>query len=428
MASRALQRRVAPRWYLTMQAPLWVVGGGTAGSTVLARLAASTTIPLVLAEPGGLSPHDDTPGFFDVLADPACLSTTEVSLVDGNDSYSLTQARVLGGGSAVNGMLLTGAVPPGLEGLTRMATQRDAGPIGRLLLERGGRLVRLWWNNGRWNPGRAAWHLVEEGRVTLVRAEVDALVIDDNTVTKVIVGGHEHEVSGVVLCAGAIATPLILLRSGAEKMPDGVGVGLQNHPEIAAEFHVVSDGPHEGFDACVVQETRSRGGRRLLTVAYERVPTREPGRGRVGTVLLDVVSRGSVTILGDRPTVRFHSLADDGDRDALCDGVRHLARLCVDLVRCGDITEPVIGAISAQDLVDMDDASLAPLLGEMVGLAAHPASSCVSIVGRSGAVRGVRGLWIADASALKSAPGCTPAAEVVMLARSVADAVGEVFR
>ena len=46
-----------------MPAPVWVIGGGTAGCTVLERLASATTLPLVLAEPGPLSFHDDEPGF-----------------------------------------------------------------------------------------------------------------------------------------------------------------------------------------------------------------------------------------------------------------------------------------------------------------------------------------------------------------------------
>jgi choline dehydrogenase-like flavoprotein len=56
---------------MTTQLPIVVIGGGTAGCTVVSTLAGMTTRPIVLIEPGPSSVHDDEAAFFTVLSDEA---------------------------------------------------------------------------------------------------------------------------------------------------------------------------------------------------------------------------------------------------------------------------------------------------------------------------------------------------------------------
>lgn len=406
--------------------PVWVVGGGTAGCTVLERLSAATTAPLVLAEPGPGSDHDDEPGFCEAAADGRLVRSRTVTVCDGGDPFDLVEARALGGGSAVNGMLLTGAVPPGLEGLTRRASIDDAGPVGRLLLGRGGHPVRLWWNNGRWNPGRAAHHLVDEGRVERVTAEVESLVVEGGRLRAVRVGGRERPASAVVMCAGAVGTPVILLGSGLGAIAPDIGVGLQNHPEVTADF-TVTESFLGGHDACVVHSADTVHGRRLLTMAYERIPGEPAGRGRLATLLLDPESRGRVRLEAGGPQVSFGSLSDAGDRRAMIEAVKRLAGWCSDMESSGAIVDARIGGRSAGEWAASSQEAIEAALASLVGVVSHPASSCAGVIDGDGRMTGVEGIWIADASALPRVPPCTPAAEVVMLARRVADAAGEVI-
>ncbi len=409
-----------------MPAPVWVIGGGTAGCTVLARLASATTLPLVLAEPGPLSVHDEDPGFCGAATDARLVRTREVSVCDGAPPFRLLEARALGGGSAVNGLLLTGAVPPGLEGLTRQTTPDDAGPVGRLLLGHGGRPARLWWNKGRWNPGRAAHHLVEEGRVDHVVSGVESLVVEGDRVRAVIVAGREHAASAVVLCAGAIATPLLLLRSGVGARMPRIGLGLQNHPEIAADVVVAEPGVG-GHDATVVRTSTAPSGRSLLTVAYERVPGGAEGRGRLATMLLDPLSRGAVSQGDGDGHVRFAALDDAGDFDAMRWALESLVATCARLESSGAISGATIGGRALGQWRGLIGEELDRALRAAVGVVSHPAASCAEVVDDGGRLVGLDGIWVADASALARVPACTPAAEVVMLARRVADAAGEVL-
>lgn len=364
-----------------------VVGGGTAGCTVVSHLAAATTHEIVLVEPGSVSPHDDTPGFFDALA------ATDFWPLDGYQ-----QPRVLGGGSAVNGMILSGDRPPHLEGLTRLATTDDMGPAAEALLAAGGRLARLWWNGGRWNPGRAVAHLVDEGRVEHRRASVDRLEMRNGRAVGVVTRDGEVECDHVVVCAGALLTPVVLLRSGLDRVSPTIGVGLQNHPSLAVVFHALAGAGR--FDASVVHDAVTSNGRRLLTIAYERASATDSDVGLLTSSLMDVESRGRVMLDDGEPVFDFGDLSTPGDR----------------------IAHTEMGA----RLVDLADEC-----GFMVhGLAApamvsHAASSCATAVDSRGRLTGVDGVSIADASVLPKVPPETPAAAVTMEALRIATVLGE---
>lgn len=364
-----------------------VVGGGTAGCTAVAHLAAATSCDVVLVEPGGVSPNDDTPGFFDVIADADFWPL---------DGYQ--QPRILGGGSAVNGMILSGDPPPHLEGLTRLATRDDMGPAAQALLAAGGRPARLWWNGGRWNPGRAVAHLVEEGRIEHRRVTAERLEIRHGRVSAVVTREGEIECDRAVLCAGALLTPVVLLRSGLDRVSPTIGVGLQNHPSLAVVFHALAGNGR--FDASVVHEATTSNGRRVLTIAYERASASDGDVGLLMSSLMEVESRGRVMLDDGEPVFDFGDLSTTGDRIA---HTEMSARL-VDLAdECGFM----VHGLAAPAMVS------------------HATSSCASAVDSRGRVVGVQGVTIADASVLAQVPPETPAAAVTMEALRIATALGE---
>lgn len=364
-----------------------VIGGGTAGCTVVSHLAAATTREVVLVEPGAVSPHDDTPGFFDVLA-----------AADFWPLEGYQQPRVLGGGSAVNGMILSGDPPAHLEGLTRLATNDDMGPAAEALLTAGGRPARLWWNGGRWNPGRAVAHLVDEGRIEHRRASVDRLVVRNGRVAGVATRDGDVECDHVVVCAGALLTPVVLLRSGLDRVSPTIGVGLQNHPSLAVVFHALAGTGR--FDASVVHEAVTSNGRRVLTIAYERASAADSDVGLLMSSLMDVESRGRVMLDDGEPVFDFGDLSTPGDRVAHTE----MGARLVDLAdECGFM----VHGLAAPAMVS------------------HAAASCATAVDSRGRLTGVEGVTIADASVLPQAPPETPAAAVTMEALRIATVLGE---
>lgn len=337
---------------MASQLPIVVIGGGTAGCTVVSTLASMTTQPIVLVEPGPSSTHDDEPAFFNVLADEALSRNVQTTLVDGGDDKPYVQARALGGASAINGLLLTGEEPSFLRGLTRMATDADCGQVGAALLAENGRYSRLWWNGGRWNPGRAVQHLVEEGRVTVIAESATYLEHAQRVVTVAHTTNEAIEGSLFVMCAGALATPALLLHSSLERAVSGIGDGLQNHPTITFTVQLKKQ-TTQRFDATVVRESLSSAGAQLLTVAYERTNATDAVNALIAVSLMDPESRGGVWRSSTAMQNDFNMLATVRDRVAMREAVRELI---------STVTSASFTAISEQVLVDSGEPRLKLLM------------------------------------------------------------------
>jgi len=411
---------------MTMQLPIVVIGGGTAGCTVVSTLAAMTTQPIVLIEPGSPSLHDDESAFFSVLADAALSREVQITLVDGGSDQPYVQAQVLGGGSAINGLLLTGEEPSFLSGLTRVASEADCGQVGTALLTENGRFSRLWWNGGRWNPGRAVQHLVDEGRVTIISDSVTYLEHAQRVVTVAHTTNEAIEGSLFVMCAGALATPALLLHSSLERAVTGIGDGLQNHPTITFTLQL-KQSVSQRFDATVVRESRSSSGAELLTIAYERTNADDALTGLLSISLMDPESRGGVWRSQTAMQHDFNMLATIRDRVAMREAVRELISTAM---------SASFSAISHRVLVDSDGTSVDVLdamknaefdewIAEHLTVVSHATSSCHEIVDSDGKVRGVGNLYIADSSILHNVPPCSPAGPVVIQAARIARAIGE---
>jgi choline dehydrogenase-like flavoprotein len=411
---------------MASQLPIVVIGGGTAGCTVVSTLAAMTTLPIVLIEPGLSSVYDDESAFFSVLSDKALSREVQTTLVDGGSDQPYVQAQALGGGSAINGMLLTGEEPSFLSGLTRMATEEDCGQLGAALLAENGRFSRLWWNGGRWNPGRAVQHLVDEGRVTVITDSVTYLEHAQRVVTVAHTTNEAIEGSLFVMCAGALATPTLLLHSSLERAVTGIGDGLQNHPTITFTLQLKKNGSQR-FDAAVVRESRSSSGAQLLTIAYERSSGVDSTTGLLSIALMDPESRGGVWRSNTAMQNDFNMLATLRDRVAMREAVRELIATSM---------SPTFSAVSHAVLVDSDGTSVEVLdamknadLDEWIAghltVVSHATSSCHEIVDSDGKVRGVGNLYIADSSILHSVPPCSPAGPVVIEAARIARTLGE---
>lgn len=414
---------------MASQLPIVVIGGGTAGCTVVSTLSAITSHPIVLVEPGPSSTHDDVPAFFNVLADEALSRDVQTTLVDGGDDKPYVQAWVLGGGSAINGLLLTGEEPAFLAGLTRMATEADCGQMATALLAEKGRFSRMWWNGGRWNPGRAVQHLVEEGRVTVIAEPATYLEHAQRVITVAHTTNEAIEGSLFVMCAGALATPALLLHSSLERAVSGIGDGLQNHPTITFSVQLKNQ-TTQRFDATVVRESLSSAGAQLLTVAYERTNAADATNGLISVSLMDPESRGGVWRSSTAMQNDFNMLATIRDRVAMREAVRELI---------ATVMSASFAAISERVLVDsegttvealdvMKNADLDEWISTHLAVVSHAASSCRDIVEADGKVRGVGNLYIADSSILHSVPTCSPAGPVVIEAARIGRAIGETLK
>jgi len=296
---------------------------------------------------------------------------------------------------------------------------------------------RVTTNDGYLEPARGRPNLEIRGG-----ALVDRVLFDGNTARGVRVrfegSGAWQELAAreVVLCAGAIHSPAILMRSGigpaaalaALGIPvlhdqPSVGQHFMDHPILRASLALRPEHRARGHDArhtncCLTYSSGLGGGgeRDMIMVAYNHrnlPPGEEPSpAGGIGVALYDAFSRGTLRLVSAapeaQPEVEENMLDHPADRLRLRDGVRRLARLTA----MAPVQRIVTAATFGDTGLDMAQAAALPddeldaLMLEQAGDIQHAAGTCRmtahedprGVVDPDLRVRGVRGLRVADAS------------------------------
>ncbi|MGX1701199.1 GMC family oxidoreductase [Microbacterium sp. NPDC055357] len=275
------------------------------------------------------------------------------------------------------------------------------------------------------------------------------------------VGRYEEHAAQVVLSAGAIHTPSILIRSGVGPQATldkldiepvsilPVGENLQDHAMIGAGlFHAdvpERPGPHDRHTNCVVRydsgDPDGKPNDMILVATNHDVlamehSTVDTGHGAIGVWLNSSYSRGSVEVVSTdpfaQPIVSENMLSDERDLRRLREG----ARLLVQLVQhpsvqriSRDATEETNAELFAA--ASADDATLDAYLLANAADTQHGTSTCRmgsdddmnAVVDTSCRVRGVTGLRVIDASIFPSCPRSNTHLATVMVGELMADRI-----
>lgn len=147
-----------------------------------------------------------------------------------------------------------------------------------------------------------------------------------------------------------------------------------------------------------------------------------------GVLQLQPEGRGDVMLRSadpaDAPRVRLGLLATDNDRRAAREMVRFIRRLFATGPAAGLVAAELFPGAPAQSDADLDAAIRATI---MTG--SHPTSTCAMAAGDDGVldaqlrVRGVRGLRVADASAMPRVPRGNTNAPTMMIAERASDMI-----
>ncbi|WP_291851761.1 GMC oxidoreductase [Bradyrhizobium sp.] len=280
---------------------------------------------------------------------------------------------------------------------------------------------------------------------------------------------------GVILAGGAFGTPYLLLHSGIGPAQDlsklgiravldvpEVGRGLQDHPLVPLVFATSRTDTFKNAESisnllryllfkkgmlasnaveAIAFAQSSRAVEPAPDIELIFAPFEWRGQGlqppqrhafTIAPVMVKPKSRGTVTLSsprpGESPVIDFNLLADTErhDMQVMLEGIRLARQVAVAAPLGGD----AIGEVDPGPLPQTEEA-LADWIHRNVQTVYHPTSTCRmgndtgSVVDPQLRVRGIGGLWIADASVMPSIPRGHPNAVVAMIAERAAALIEE---
>ncbi len=261
--------------------------------------------------------------------------------------------------------------------------------------------------------------LERENLVVRVDSPVDRVVFDGRRAIGVLLAdGEVMPADRVVLSAGAIHSPAILLRSGVDT--PGVGVGLQDHASAPLTLQLRDDAVGSPGELAI--------GTLLQRDPWQFLPMNHlgaaaPGLGLLMTALMRPRGRvGTVRLASDDPLVDplvdFALLDDPADVAALVAGVR-IALELLTAPSFGEIVEEVyIDAFGTTGAALRDDDTIEQWVRAAVGDYVHASSSCAmgTAVDGDGRLVGYDGVYVCDASVFPSIPDVNTHLPTTMLA------------
>lgn len=369
----------------------------------------------------------------------------------------------------LNRRIVDGFVAEGLDRNPDCNGPRQDGAGMFQVLQRDGR---------RWSAADAYLHPVRKrpNLTVATRAHVERIENDGRRASGIRyrdARGEQHVIRArreVLLCAGAIGSPQLLMLSGIGD-PDqlrqsgvaplhalpGVGRNLQDHPMLTVLFGVSDTDTLYGADKPrrLIEWLLRRNGPLTSTAAesvafwrsrpdlpaadiqfhcgalfYEKhgAETYEGHAMTIAPVLLTPKSRGRVALLSpdahDAPSILANTLAEREDVDAMVAGIR-MARRVAASAPLRSTVERELRPGPEQESGEQLEAGLR----DRVELIYHPVGTCrmgaaddpSAVVDPELRVRGIDGLRVIDASIFPTIPGGNTHAPTVMVAERAAD-------
>jgi len=320
----------------------------------------------------------------------------------------------------------------------------DMGAPGRVGICRGAYNVengdRVTTNDAYIEPARDRATLTVQGETL-----VDRVTFEDGRATGVVAlgpdGRVEYDAETVVLAAGAINTPGILVRSGvgpADQLrhldvpveSDRPGLGrLLDHPQFSILFPLAADaqlaeptGPAAGvftfWSSSVAEDGRTD--LHAMSQAYRGVGEEAVETGGIMLGITDVESRGSVTVTDtdprSTPEVDVNMLDDERDWQRAVEAIEHGIELCEQApLRACMAGEPRLAPHGSENepLADLSAGERERAIRENVDSYDHPVGTCRmgapddpnAVVDPTGSVIGVADCYVVDASVMPDIVG-----------------------
>lgn len=454
-----------------------VVGAGTAGSIVASTLSENSGLHVTLVEAGVDRVRELPFNLYEAFDDPSS-RWPALPYTRERTTTTYDRGRGVGGSSEVNGCM---ASVPSFEDISpwenatddaywswsawKPALDRVSTATSTVEESLWGRADTAMLNAIRHDPRshwRAARFAVNEhdrsrnnygftqlassrSRPNLhveTNVEVEGLLVESGSLAEPRVlgvrlrGGREIVGDHVVLSAGAVGSPALLLRSGLGR--PGTGRNLQNHLGVSFTWRFATSEPSHPFAepgklsspvSCVVADVDGPcSGSTIQLLPLNAVgsgPSLRHYGGLISCPLAAVSSRGRIRVSQNGEVAIDHPI-NRSDLDLLRDAARVGADVALAAVRNGDAeaafsdaTGTPVEAVSAMSDTELESwviTHLAPIYHAVGTCRMGRSDDRDSVVDPFCAVLGVKGVSVIDASALPTLPAAGPHVTVAAFA------------
>jgi choline dehydrogenase len=280
---------------------------------------------------------------------------------------------------------------------------------------------------------------------------VDRVLFDQRRAVGVITAsGAQIPAGEVILSAGSYASPAILMRSGIGPAADltrlgidvladlPVGRHLHDHPYYHHAYALKTSALDMTPAIGALLWTRSSDARDdeldlHIAVAHLMPPESSPTGGAItlSVALVKPDSRGTVSLRSrdpsEQPEIDCNFLAEDRDRRRMLEGVRLSRKIA---------RHPALARFLEREIIPGDavgDDQLAATVTSNLATYAHPVATAPmggpgdprAVVDSLGAVKGIDGLRVVDASIMPDIPSVAINPTVIMIAERIAKAAYE---